>query len=87
MAAFEAAIVGNFTIKCDVQLTTDGVPIVFHDETMERLLGLPDAIADAPSTQVISTALLGSAAGDRPQCFTDFLSQIAGCALFQIELK
>ncbi|MGV8856038.1 MAG: glycerophosphodiester phosphodiesterase family protein [Devosia sp.] len=85
--AFEAAIAGNFAIECDVQLTGDGVTVVFHDDSMERLLGLPGAIADATSAQVTSTALLGSAAGDCPQRFTDFLAQIAGRTLLQIELK
>ena len=86
-AAFEAAIAGHFAIECDVQLTSDGVPVVFHDDSMERLIGLPGAVADATSAQVTSTALLGSTAGDCPQTFEAFLSQIAGRTLLQIELK
>ena len=86
-AAFEAAIAGNFAIECDVQLTQDGVPVVFHDDTMERLIGLPGAVADATSAQITSTALLGSAAGDCPQAFPAFLAQIADRTLLQIELK
>jgi glycerophosphoryl diester phosphodiesterase len=85
--AFEAAIAGNFAIECDVQLSSDGTPIVFHDDNMQRLLGLPGAIADATTAQITSTSLLGSAAGDRPQRLTDFLTQIAGRTLLQIELK
>ena len=86
-SAFEAAIAGNFAIECDVQLTSDGVPVVFHDDAMERLIGLAGPIADATTAQVTATALLGSAAGDTPQRFTDFLTQIAGRTLLQIELK
>ena len=86
-SAFEAAIAGNFAIECDVQLTSDGVPVVFHDDAMERLIGLAGPIADATTAQVTATALLGSAAGDTPQRFTDFLTHIAGRTLLQIELK
>ena len=86
-SAFEAAIAGGFAIECDVQLTRDGVPVVFHDDTMQRLLGLDGAIADADAALVTATPLLESAAGDRPQSFGAFLAQIAGRALLQIELK
>ena len=86
-SAFAAAIAGNFAIECDVQLTSDGVAVVFHDDDMKRLLGLPGAIADATSAQVTTTPLLGSATGDCPQRFDEFLAQIAGRTLLQIELK
>ena len=86
-AAFEAAIAGNFAIECDVQLTSDGVPVVFHDDAMERLLGLPGPVADASSARVTTTPLLGSAAGNCPQTFPAFIAQIAGRTLLQIELK
>ena len=40
MAAFEAAVEADFPIEIDVQLTKDKVPVVFHDDTLERLTGL-----------------------------------------------
>ena len=86
-SAFEAAIAGNFAIECDVQLTSDGVPVIFHDDVTQRLLGREGAIADATVADITGTALLGSAAGDKPQRFTEFLAQIAGRALLQVELK
>lgn len=86
-SAFEAAIAGGFAIECDVQLTADGVPVVFHDDDMKRLLGRDGAVADATASQITTTPLLDSAAGDCPQRFVDFLAQIAGRALLQIELK
>lgn len=86
-SAFEAAISGGFAIECDVQLTSDGVPVVFHDDDMQRLLGKDGAVADATAADVTSTQLLDSAAGDCPQTFSTFLAQIAGRTLLQIELK
>ena len=86
-SAFEAAIAGGFAIECDVQLTADGVPVIFHDDDMKRLLGKDGLVADVQSADILSATLLDSAAGDRPQKFGDFLAQIAGRALLQIELK
>ncbi|HTO27775.1 MAG TPA: glycerophosphodiester phosphodiesterase family protein [Devosia sp.] len=86
-SAFEAAISGGFAIECDVQLTSDGVPVIFHDDNMRRLLGKDGAVADCTAADITSSALLDSAAGDCPQKFTDFLNQIAGRTLLQIELK
>lgn len=86
-SAFEAAIAGGYAIECDIQLSSDGVPVVFHDDVTERLLGKPGAIADRAASEITSSPLLDSAAGDCPQRFTDFLAQIAGRTLLQIELK
>lgn len=86
-SAFEAAIAAGFAIECDVQLTSDGVPVVFHDDDMQRLLGMPGAVADTASSVIMATPLLGSASGDCPQKFTDFLQQIGGRTMLQIELK
>lgn len=86
-SAFEAAIAGGFAIECDVQLTSDGVPVIFHDDDMKRLLGVEGAVADCPVADLTQRVLLDSAAGDRPQRFSEFLTQIAGRALLQIELK
>lgn len=39
MAAFDAAIEGGFGIECDVRLSRDGVPMVFHDAALARMTG------------------------------------------------
>jgi glycerophosphoryl diester phosphodiesterase len=36
-AAAQAAIAGNFSIECDIQLTADGEAMVHHDEALGRL--------------------------------------------------
>ena len=55
--------------------------------TWDRLLGRPGAVADATAAEITAAPLLDSAAGDCPQRFSDFLAQISGRALLQIELK
>lgn len=86
-SAFEAAIEAGYAIECDIQLTRDGVPVVFHDDDMERLMGVKGDIRDASSDEVLKTPLLGSRSGDCPQTFGELLEQVAGRVLLQVELK
>ncbi|MEO5805674.1 glycerophosphodiester phosphodiesterase family protein [Devosia sp.] len=86
-SAFAGAIAGNYAIECDLQITSDGVPVVFHDDDMQRLLGRDGLVADISSSEINTLPLLGSAAGDRPQRLTEFLAQVDGRVLLQIELK
>ncbi len=37
MAAFRKAVEGGYGIECDVQLTKDNIPVVFHDFTLSRV--------------------------------------------------
>lgn len=86
-AAFEDAIAKDYAIECDVQLSSDGVPFIFHDDNFERLTsatGRSDAMAIA---DVQNLVLTDSAANETPQRFTEFLEQIAGRTQLQIELK
>lgn len=47
IAAFEAAIqAGADGIEFDVRLTRDGVPVVIHDETLYRTVGVRGRVAD-----------------------------------------
>ena len=50
-SAFARAIEEGYAIECDVQLTRDGVPVIFHDDTLERLTGLSGYVRDISSDQ------------------------------------
>lgn len=39
MAAFRCAVENGYGIEFDVQLTKDGVPVIFHDATLKRMCG------------------------------------------------
>lgn len=86
-SAFEAAIAAGYHIECDLQLTSDGVPVVFHDDELERLTGRKGKPSDLTAAEMTSLPLLGSAAGDCPPRFTDFLALVDGRTLLQVELK
>ena len=51
MAAFKKAVDAGYGIECDVQLTRDGVPVIFHDFTLSRVARYEDGCA--PSDAVI----------------------------------
>jgi glycerophosphoryl diester phosphodiesterase len=44
--AFEAAIAGCYGIECDIRPIKRGIPIVFHDETLQRLVAAEGLVAD-----------------------------------------
>ena len=86
-SAFDRAIAAGYAIECDLQLTRDGVPIVFHDATLDRLTGRSGRVIDLTADEVCAIPLLGSSAGDTPQRFTELLDQVQGRVLLQVELK
>ena len=53
MAAFRrAAELGFRYLETDVRATRDGVPVLVHDETVQRLTGHPEAVADLTLAQL-----------------------------------
>lgn len=86
-SAFEAAIAAGYDIECDVHLSSDDVPFIFHDDTLERLTKAQGVSGDLPISSVKALALNGSATGDVPQTLEEFLEQVGGRTGLQIELK
>ena len=52
MAAFKKAVDSGYGIECDVQLTRDGVPVIFHDFTLARVARYEEG--KVPSDAVIN---------------------------------
>lgn len=86
-SAFDAAIEKGYAIECDVQLSSDGVPFIFHDDDFDRLTDASGRSDVRPIGEVQTLMLKGSSKSEVPQRLTEFLAQIAGRTMLQIELK
>ncbi|MBQ5816532.1 MAG: glycerophosphodiester phosphodiesterase, partial [Oscillospiraceae bacterium] len=57
MSAFSAAVEAGFGIELDVRLSSDGVLVVFHDDTLNRVAGV-DGRVDAFTADELSAMSL-----------------------------
>jgi glycerophosphoryl diester phosphodiesterase len=85
LGAFQAACARGFGIELDVQLSADGEGMVFHDETLERMTGVPGRLADRTAAELSELRLLGT--DERIPTLLEALTEIGRRALVQIELK
>ncbi len=92
MAAFRRAFdMGADGVEFDVQLTKDGHPVIFHDETLQRTTNGSGALADS-SLSDIAQLDAGSwfapdFAGERIPSLHDLLEFAKGRFLLNIEIK
>lgn len=85
LSAFASAIERGFAIECDVHLTSDGVPIVFHDTELMRLTGKEGFIWQRTSAEM--AALKIGTTQDRPPTLAEALDLVSGKVPIIIELK
>lgn len=85
MAAFRRAVDAGYGIELDVQLTRDRVPVVFHDETLDRVCGVSGAVRDYTFEQLQAFPLLRSQ--ERIPRFSDVLALVGGRIPLIVELK
>jgi glycerophosphoryl diester phosphodiesterase len=57
-AAAEGAIAAGMGIECDIQMSRDNVPLVFHDWVLERLTKAPGKVALRPADELCQIPLL-----------------------------
>jgi glycerophosphoryl diester phosphodiesterase len=85
LAAFRRALaLGADGIELDVQVTRDGVPVVFHDITLRRLTGQPGRLTAKTWAGLKKLRVHGTARIPR---LADVLALVRGRAIVQIELK
>ena len=84
-AAFAAAIAQGLGIECDIQRSSDGLAMVFHDDTLDRLTAESGAVASRSAAQLGAT-LLGKSRDTIPT-LRALLDQIAGQVPLLIEIK
>ena len=86
LGAFQAAVDAGFGIELDVQLSQDGVPVVFHDQTLERVCGLSGSTRDYPFEKLAATPLFGQDGVGIPS-FADVLKTVGGRVPLLVEIK
>ncbi len=85
LAAFAAALEAPYAIECDLHPSADGVPMVFHDENLDRLTKQIGNIRDLPAADLKQFALAGTK--ERIPTLADLLSLTNGAVPLILELK
>jgi glycerophosphoryl diester phosphodiesterase len=84
LAAVAAAVTAGYGIEIDVQLTSDGRAVVFHDETLDRLTAQTGLVRDRHSRELAAIPLPG---GGTIPLLREVLAAVAGRVPLMIEIK
>lgn len=88
LSFYTGVYMGANGIETDVQMTKDGVLVLYHDDTLERILGIEGSIKDYTYEELLRYKVKNGCLFDRVPTFEDFLSHFAQYDLtFAIELK
>ncbi|MBP3656625.1 MAG: glycerophosphodiester phosphodiesterase [Clostridia bacterium] len=85
MAAIRKAVEAGYGIEFDVQLSRDRVPVVFHDETLNRVCGVDGKVRDYTFDELQEFRLMNS--DERIPRFADVLDAVGGKVPLIIEMK
>lgn len=85
LAAFAQAIAVGHGIELDVQMSLDGVAIVFHDDDLRRLTGMEGRLRNLPSARLRGLSLNGTA--EHIPTLDAALALVAGRVPILIEIK
>ena len=85
MAAFQAAIDGNYGIELDLQLTKDAAALVFHDYHLARLTADSGPVAQRSADEMAAIPLSGGDAG--APTLQEVLALVDGQVPILIEIK
>ena len=85
MRAFRKAVEAGFGIELDVQMTKDGVPVVFHDYTLKRICGAEGKVSKCTYEELQRLSLCGT--DQKIPRFEDVLRLVDGRVPLIVELK
>lgn len=85
LSAFSRAIDAGFAIECDLQYAADGVPMVFHDDDLERLCNMPGDVRAKTSSELGLLTIGGTT--DRIPTLNKMLDFVNGRVPIVLELK
>ena len=85
LSAARAAAERGYAIEVDLHLARDGVPVIFHDNTLDRMTGIAGSVRDRSSTELGQMRLMDSA--DSIPTLAQLLKTVAGRVPLVLELK
>lgn len=85
LSAFRLAVENGFGIELDVRLSKDGVLVVFHDDTLERVAGVEGRVIDYTAAELAAMRLSGTEEGI--PTFEEVLSLVGGRVPLLVEIK
>ncbi len=84
-AAIAAAVDAGYAIEMDLQLSKDGVAMVFHDDALDRLTAEKGPVRERTAAELGRMRLTGGA--DRIPTLAEVLAMVAGRVPLLLELK
>ena len=84
-AAAQAAVAGNFSIECDIQLTADGEAMVHHDDALGRLTEGSGALLEKTAAELKSVKFKDTP--ERMMSLGDLCALVNGRVPLVIEVK
>ena len=85
MKAFKKAVDAGYGIEMDIQLTKDKIPVVFHDETLNRMCGVEGKVWEFTCEELQKLTLAESE--ERIPKFEDVLALVGGKVPLIVEYK
>ncbi len=85
LSSFRRAIKGDYAIECDITLTRDRIPIVFHDHELFRLTGREGRVCEMTAEEICKLEIGGTT--ERVPRLSEALFVITGRVPIVIELK
>ena len=85
LAAVRKAVNAGYGIEFDVQLTRDRIPVVFHDESLQRMCGVCGNVRDYALSELSDFRLLST--DERIPTLSSVLEAVGGRVPLIIEIK
>lgn len=85
LSAFSRAIEAGFAIECDLHYASDSVPVVFHDDDLQRVCNLPGQLRDRTSSELGLLSIGGTK--DKIPTLNQLLQLCDGKVPLVLELK
>jgi len=85
LSAFPAAAERGYAIECDVHLSSDGVPVIIHDQDLQRLTGQDGFVWQRTAAELATFKVGGTS--DQVPTLQEALDLVDGRVPMVVELK